>query len=179
MAKTPSAKRYARAAFELARDASLIEQWGADLSRAHGALQSRGLYDALKFPKLTVAQKVAMVRGAVSGVHPLALNLLSLLASRDRIGLLPGLIEEFQALADAHYGRVRALVTTAVPLQGDQEQRIKAQLEGMIGSQVVITARVDAEIMGGVMARVGDRIIDGSLRGRLIALKRHLAEARG
>ncbi len=179
MPKAPSAKRYARAAFELARDGDQIERWAEDLARAREALQAQDLAAYLEFPKLTAAQKVDIVRRAMVGLHPLVVNLLCLLASRNRIALVPGLLEEYQALADAHYGRVRALVATAVAIEPDQEQRIKAQLEGMIGQQVVISARVDPEIMGGVTARVGDRIIDGSLRGRLIALKRHLAEARG
>ncbi len=178
MAKAPSAKRYARAAFELARDSGEIERWAQDLARANQVLQTQDFLAYLEFPKLTAAQRVDMVRAAMTGLHPLVVNLLCLLASRGRIALVPDLLEEYQALTDAQYGRVRAAVTTAVPLEPDQEQRVKAQLEGMTGKQVIITATIDPEIMGGVMARVGDRIIDGSLRGRLVALKRHLAEAR-
>jgi F-type H+-transporting ATPase subunit delta len=133
----------------------------------------------LEYPKLTAAQRVDIIRGSMAGLHLLVVNLLCLLASRNRISLVPDLREEYQALADAHYGRVRALVTTAVPMEPEQVQRIKAQLEGMVGQEVVITSQVDPEVLGGMMARVGDRIIDGTLRGRLVALKRHLAEARG
>ncbi|MBI2171582.1 MAG: F0F1 ATP synthase subunit delta [Chloroflexi bacterium] len=179
MPKAPSARRYARAAFELARDSGQVEAWSADLARAQEMLQAQDLLEYLEYPKLTVAQKVDIIRSSMTGLHPLVVSLLCLLASRKRIGLLPGLREEYQALADAHEGRVRAAVTTAVPMEPEQVQRIKAQLEGMVGQEVIIASRVDPELLGGVMARVGDRVMDGTLRGRLVALKRHLAEVRG
>lgn len=179
MPKAPSARRYARAAFELARESGQIEAWSADLARAQEVLQMQDLLEYLEFPKLTTPQKVDIIRGSMAGLHPLVVNLLCLLASRNRIGLVAGLRQEYQALADAHYGRVRAVVTTAVPMEPEQEQRLRAQLEGMIGQQVVITSRIDPEVLGGMSARVGDRIMDGTLRGRLVALRRHLAEVPG
>ncbi|MBI4202194.1 MAG: F0F1 ATP synthase subunit delta [Chloroflexi bacterium] len=179
MPKAPSTKRYALAAFELAREGGRIEQWAEDLARANEALQSEGLIEALESPKIGASQKVSIIRQSITGLDPLVTNLLCLLASHNRIGQLPGILEDYQALTDANYGRVRAMVTTAVPLEPEQEQRIKRQLEAMVGLEVVITSHMDPEVMGGVMARVGDRIIDGTLRGRLLGLKRHLAQVRG
>ncbi|MBI4339178.1 MAG: F0F1 ATP synthase subunit delta [Chloroflexi bacterium] len=179
MPKAPSAKRYARAAFDIARESGQIERWAEDLARALEALQDQELLAYLESPKLAAAERVDLIRRAASALNPMAVNLLALLATKNRLALLPGVYEEYQALADAHYGRIRAQVATAVPLESGQGDRIKRQLEEMLGQEVVISSRVDPEVLGGVVARVGDRLIDGSLRGRLVALRRHLAEARG
>jgi F-type H+-transporting ATPase subunit delta len=80
-------------------------------------------------------------------------------------------------MMDAHLNLAHAIVTTAVPLADDERSAIAARLSAMTGKQVDVTSVVDEAIIGGVVARIGDQLIDGSTRTRLLALKRRLEGA--
>ena len=172
----PSAKRYARAMFEIADQSNSVEEWGNALQEAQEALLEEDLLASLEYPKLTADRKVQIIQSAFTETPPMVVNLLSLLATRNRIGLLRQVVEEYQALCDTHYNRIRAHVTTAIPLEQAQRERITNQLERLIGQEVIINTEVDPDILGGVTARVGDKIIDGSLKGRLRAMRIRLAD---
>ena len=172
----PTAKRYARAVFEIAGQSNTIEEWGGALQESQEALLEEDLLASLEYPKLTAERKVQIIQSAFTETPRLVVNLLSLLATRNRIGLLPQIVEEYQSLCDAHYGRSRAHVTTAIPLEEAQRERITNQLEQLIGHEVIINVEVDPDVLGGVTARVGDKIIDGSLKGRLRAMRIRLTD---
>ncbi|MDO8750477.1 MAG: F0F1 ATP synthase subunit delta [Dehalococcoidia bacterium] len=179
MARRPTAKRYALAAFQIARESGQLESWAKDLGAAQQALQNPALRAYLELPKIRIEHKIETLRTALAGVNPLALNLMSLLTSRASVGLLPRIVDEYQRLMDAHLNRERAEVATAIPLEQEQSNRFTQQLRQFLGKDVILTSRVDPEVLGGLVARVGDRIIDGSARGRLMALRKSLSEARG
>ena len=179
MPRRPTAKRYALAAFEIARDSGQIEGWARDLQTAREALQDETLRAYLELPKVTVERKTEGLRNALGGVNPLVVNLLALLTSRRSLGLLPRIVDGYQRLMDAHLNRERAEVATAVPLEREQGERLTQQLSQLLGKEVILTSRVDPEVLGGLVARVGDKIIDGSARGRLLALRKSLTEVRG
>ena len=106
------------------------------------------------------------------------LNLARILVHRGRTALAAQIAEAFQELADAARGIAHAEVTTAVPLSEGEAKAVAEKLAEITGKQVVVQTRVDEGIIGGLVARIGDRLIDGSTRSRLAALRCRLQEAR-
>ena len=98
-----------------------------------------------------------------------------LLIAKGRITLLPEVAQQFERLLNQAQNVVVAEVTTAIPLDAAEEARVAQQLSGMTGKEVRIQTRVDPTIQGGLIARIGDRVIDGSVRTRLAMLRRELA----
>ena len=107
-------------------------------------------------------------------VNPLALNLVRLLIARDSIGIVGDIAEEYQHLLDGYHGIVPAEVVTAVPIDDSDVQRLTENLSAFVGKKVVLKSAVDPDIIGGIVARVGGKLLDGSTRSKLAALKREL-----
>ncbi len=177
MPKGASARRYAQAAFELAREKDELETWSNDLGYLAQAMETQEFSEVLDAPQVTVAHKIALIDETVGGsINPLTRNLLALLASRNSAGLLTDALDAFQEMLDAHRGIERAELTSAVPLSTEQQSKIEAMLTEMVGKDISLTVRVDPEILGGIVARVGDRVIDGSTRTKLEGLRRELVQ---
>ena len=174
MARLTTAKRYAQAAFAIAREEGRIEAWLEDLRRAQEALSDESLRSYLDLAKIGLERKLELLRKVLEGIHPLTFNLIGLLASRGGLGVLPGIVTEYERLLDIHLGRERAEVVTAVPLSEQQQDQAARQLGQLLGKEVTLASRVDDAVIGGIVTRVGDRIIDTSTRGRLAALRRSL-----
>ncbi len=177
MLRDPAAKRYARAAFELALDRDELEAWEPDLRALADAL---GAPEALSFVasrQVTSEAKEEFLRRATEEPAPLVWNLVRLLASKGRLALLPQIVGQFQALLDEHRGIAHAEVVTAVAMSDDEREALARRLSELTGKQVLVEAQERPEILGGLIARIGDRLIDGSARSKLLALKRRLAGA--
>jgi F-type H+-transporting ATPase subunit delta len=99
-------------------------------------------------------------------------NFLLLLADRARLAYLPAIIQEFRDLADGRLGRVRAKVTSAVPLSPDEAKGIAERLAQGRKAQVIVETAVDPALLGGVVAQVGSLVYDGSVRSQLEELRR-------
>ena len=102
------------------------------------------------------------------------MNLVRVLNERNKLMLARGIQTAFQEMVDERLGIAHATVTTAVQLSDEERNAIAAKLSSMTGKRVDVTAVVDESIIAGVIARIGDQLIDGSTRTRLIALKRRL-----
>jgi F-type H+-transporting ATPase subunit delta len=168
-------RRYADAAFEIALRDGTVETWRTELDQAAAALDQRGLDAVLANPAIALDQRLdaaGQVFGRLSG--PVQ-NLILLLVRRGRIEQLPRVAAEFRRLDDRRNGLSHASATSATPLGPDEVRAITARLEQMTGDRIVLETAVDAEILGGVIVRVGDRLIDGSVRGRLERLRNQLA----
>lgn len=174
MARLPTAKRYAQAAFAIAREEGRIEAWLEDLRRAQEATSDESMRSYLDLARIGLERKLELLREVLEGIHPLTFNLIGLLASRSGLGVLPGIVTEYERLLDLHLGRERAEVVTAVPLSRQQQDRLAQQLGQLLGKVVTLASRVDDAVIGGIVTRVGDRIIDTSTRGKLAALRRSL-----
>jgi F-type H+-transporting ATPase subunit delta len=173
-----AAKRYAEAAYQIARERGSEERWleGLRLLAALGAdPQAQAFLEDARVP---AQRKMELVERALAGVDPLVLNLARLLVQRGRAALGPQIAQAFQELWDEERGIAHALVTTAVPLSEEERRAVAHKLSQITGKQVVVETRVDEGIIGGLVARIGDRLIDGSTRSKLLALKRQLEEAR-
>ena len=174
MASTAIARRYAGAYFALAREQEEVDRRGDDLTRAVETLSNHEVTDALGNPRLDVADRVRLALELIDGVGEPARNLVRLLVERNRINVLPGVLEQYGVLADRASGVVRAQVTTAVDVGASARKAISDTPRDAFGKDVEIEVRTDPSIIGGLVVRVGDRVIDYSIRTHLAQLQASL-----
>lgn len=179
MTNRTAATRYARALFDVAvaekMDLSALDQELAafnDVVKQHPTLEKVLLNPAV--PTLRKREAVAVLAARV-GVHPVLTKLLVLLAGRDRLVLLPDLLETYRARLLDHQNVVRAEVTTATPLAVDQTKAIERSLAQATGRTIALTTRVAPEIIGGLVARVGTTVYDGSVTTQLEKMRQRLS----
>lgn len=178
MAADPqAARRYAQAAFAIARDGDAIADWRADLDDVAVALAESDAAAWFAAARVPVAERQEAA-ARVLDVSPLALNLAKLLIARGRTAEAREIANAFDRMADGHEGLARAEITTAVPLRAEQVAEAERRLGEALGKRITATARVDAAIIGGAVLRIEDRLIDGSVRTRLRRLRRELSGAR-
>ena len=171
-----SAKRYARAVFEIARENGEIEGWLDDLGFLVREVDNADIAAYLDAPQVSIEGKAELVRGAFGdAVGPLAVNLLLVLSSRGNASLIRGVAEEYQQIVDADRGIERAEVVSAVQLDRQQLDDISSLLRRVSGKEVTVADRVEPDILGGLIVRVGDRVMDGSARTRLQKMRKSLA----
>src|SRR5262249_20668132 len=164
-----------RAAFELAlENKQPLESWLADLETIASVVGDAEVNQVLISPKLSFEQKRALVDRAISGLDPLRRNFLYLLIARNRVDLLGPIRRGFRSLVLEHQGIAEATVTTAVPISDAEAARIGEQLGRLVGKKIVVHRQVDPSIIGGLVARVGDTLINGSVAARLAALRQQL-----
>jgi F-type H+-transporting ATPase subunit delta len=169
------ARRYAEAYFDLARDAGKIDAYGDDLARAAELLEQPPVAEAMRNPRVPVHDRIRLILDLTDGLAQPTRNLLHLLVERGRAGIVPAVLESYRELADQASGITRVQVTSAVPLDTALEQSIRDTLGRTLGGRIQTTVRQDPAIIGGLIIRIGDRVIDGSLRTRLQQLRAALA----
>jgi len=170
MAKVPVARRYARALLDLATEGGKVETIHASLSWLGEAFdQSEDLRQALLNPGVKLKERRAVIEALASqkGWDQLFRNFVMLLLDRDRLRHVREISEDFSAKVDEQAGRMRARVTSAVALSDAQVAEVKAALAKMTGKEVLVETSVDQELIGGVVARMGGSIYDGSVRTQL------------
>ncbi len=172
------ARRYARALFEVAEAEGRAEAVRGELEAAERALHgSRELRQALLHPALQPERKKAILAAVFAALSPLTLRALELLVARGRLPLLPAVAEQYALALLASAGVERAELVSAAPLPGGQLERVKRALEEALGAGVEMQTNLDPGLIGGVLVKIGGRHFDGSLRGRLAALRARLAPA--
>ncbi len=170
------ARRYARAAMQIAVEANEVERWREELGRAARVLADAGLLAALQQRRVPLERRLELARQTVLGLSPLVLNLVLLLVERHRVELMETVVEEFGMMADELAGVVVADVVTATPLEDQHlQQRVAAWLGGIVSRRVTLRTAVDPQVVGGLVARVGDRLVDASIRTRLEVMRRALS----
>ena len=177
MLRDPAAKRYAQAAFELALERNELEAWGPAMQSLGEASASTDAIAFLGDHRVPGDAKQSFLTQVAGDVPTMVGNLLKLLESKGRLPLLSQIAEFFQTLLDDHNGIAHAQVLTAVPMTEDEQRTLAARLSELTGKQVLVEAHEAPEILGGMVARIGDRLIDGSAKTKLLALKRELARA--
>jgi len=174
MAKKANPRRYAQAVFELALEKEELERWRSDLEKMAGAMGDVAFLAALESPKIKIEDKARFLKERLGDTSPLAMNLALLLISRSGINMIGEIAAEYKKMLDKYRGIETAEVTTAVPLDDKDKVRLKARLGALTGAEIELKTAVDPEILGGIIARVGGRLLDGSTRSKLAALKREL-----
>lgn len=173
-----AARRYAQAVFELGDAAGTLERWERDLSRVVDALDDPAIAAFFASPKSPAARKreiVAQILGP-SG-EPLVANLVGLLIERGRLAMLPLLYADFHELLLARQGIAVGDITTAIPLGPDELAAVRSRLKALVGKEVELRPHVDPEIIGGIIVRIGDSLIDGSVTSQLRRLRERLVSA--
>jgi F-type H+-transporting ATPase subunit delta len=175
MLKGAIARRYAGAMFELALKQDTLERTLDDVQEIARLFSKRTLAYLLREPKVPAQRKENVLREALSSrVLPISLNLALLVVQRGLVDLMPNIAAELQQMVLDYKNQATAEVTTALPMDEQQQALVKQALEKRTGKTILLTTRVNPEILGGVVARVGDQVIDGSIQQRLQALKRQL-----
>ncbi len=170
-----SARRYAEAAFDIATRDGAVEMWRGQLEQARAALSDERVSGVLANAGIPLDERQELVtRLFADALDPHVLNLIQLLLRRGRIELLPRVVDEFVRLDNARRGIVTAEVTSAAALTPREVDELTARLQARTGGRVQLTFREDPSLLGGLTVRVGDRLIDGSVRGRLARLRNQL-----
>ena len=171
----PSAKRYAQAVFDIAQASGATQEWDEQLSMIAQAAGIPEFIALMQAPEITPEERSKALEGVLPSLSDQARNLLLLLARNRAVGVLPQVYDRFQELIDAAQGVVRVQVSSAIELTDDDQKRVTDQLSASLGRDVRLTTTVDPELLGGLVIRVGDRVIDGSARQRLSSLRGSLA----
>ncbi|MCK9518988.1 MAG: ATP synthase F1 subunit delta [Dehalococcoidia bacterium] len=178
MADPQAAKRYAQAALAIAREDGTVTRWRADLADIANVLSRSEAAPIFADGRIPLDQRLAMVERTLD-VAPKALNLARLLVSKGRSAEAEEVASAFNRMADELEGIVDARITTAIELDTDQLKEVEGKLSASLGNRPVrTTAIVDPAILGGMIVRVGDRVVDGSVRTRLKRLRQELQGAR-
>ena len=173
--RQPSSKRYAQAIFELARESDAVSEWDEQLAALAAAAGIPEFVTLMESPEITDEERAQAVDRLFPNITGGARNLLELVARARAVSALPQVYERYRELVDAAENIVRVQVASAVELTEDDTKRIAEQLSAALGGDVRVTATVDAGLLGGLVMRVGDRVIDGSARQRLNSLRGALA----
>jgi F-type H+-transporting ATPase subunit delta len=174
------ARRYARALFSLGLEDGRYEEYGEELETVLAALeQSREAGAFLRNPGYTLQQRHNAVDALASALElsPVAVNFLRLLVDRQRVGNLGQLARAYRALVDDKVGRMRATVTSAAPLSERETKNLREAIAALTGRTIVLDAKTDPSLIGGVVTQVGPRSYDGSLRTQLERMREQLKRA--
>ena len=168
------ARRHAQAIFQIALTQKTLDTWRIDLKSLAQVLSDEQTQHFWDNPRVRLDNKLSVLKNLLTGVNPLVLNLAGLLMARGRLGIAGDIVVEYERLVDAHYGIEHAEVVTAVPLDEANQQRLSLELGQALGKKVTVKAKVDPVLIGGMVVKIGDRVIDGSLKARLENLHRGL-----
>ncbi len=175
MLKGAIARRYAGAIFEIGRKQNTLDRTLEDVTGIAQVFAHRTLAYLLREPKVPTKRKETAIRQALAGkVLPSSLNLALLVVQRELVDLMPNIARELEQLVLDYKHQAVAQVTTATKLDDTQMALIKQALERRTGKTILVETKVQPDILGGVIARVGDQVIDGSIRYRLSALRQQL-----
>jgi F-type H+-transporting ATPase subunit delta len=173
------ARRYAKALFDLGQQTGELTKLGADIrSFAKAMNESAELGTALSNPAIRRADRKKVVEALLSliGAVTTSRNFVYLLLDGERLSWLPAISRAVDTMIEVKAGRVNAEIVSAKPLDAGQLSQITTALEKISGKRVTIAKREDPELLGGIVARVGDTVYDGSLRTQLRMIRDELSK---
>jgi F-type H+-transporting ATPase subunit delta len=178
MAQTTTiARPYAKAVFEIAREARDYAGWQGQLELLAHIAADPGVRVAIGNPKVETKQVAELVLGVAGDkLSPVGRNLVAMLAERKRLAVLPEVLAQFIALRRDAEKTVEVELITATPTDAATQARFATALEKKLGRKVELKNRTDAGLIGGALIKAGDLAIDGSVRGRLERLAIPLAK---
>ena len=170
-------RRYAQAVFEIALETKELDRWQSDLQKIAGLAKDVTLVAFLESLKILFDDKARLLSELLKSINPLALNLVYLLAARGKLRTIGDIADDYQRLLDSHRGIEMAEVVTATDLDEEDKRRLAEHLSAIVGKKVTLKTEVEPELIGGVIARIGGKLLDGSTRSKLEALKKELVRA--
>lgn len=174
-AASPAARRYAEAAFEVARATRDVKGWQKDMAALSDTFADPQVESVFANPRVPDARKIGIALGlAPDDLKADRQNFLKLLVLARRTGEVPFIRDQFEALVAEAEGRVELQVTLAREPAADERKRISSLLAERIGQEATVEYRVDPAILGGLIIRRGDHVVDGSVRRRLAEMREDL-----
>jgi F-type H+-transporting ATPase subunit delta len=168
------AGRYANAVFELAQDQKAVDAVSGDFASLRKALETSPDLDRLvRSPVFTAEDKAKALKAILAkiGAKDLTVKFVLLLAQKRRLSALAGVIRSYESLVAKSRGETEAEVASARPLSGKEVAELKAALKSRLGKEPRLSAKVDPTLLGGLVVKVGSRMIDSSLRTKLDGLR--------
>ena len=173
-------RRYAQAVIDLARQSGALASVGEELSRAAGTFGQDDLKGLVLNPGINAAARRNIVAQVVErlGVSQIVGDLIRLLAARDRLAVLPDIARAYERLVDRELGRARVTIRSAEPLGPEQVAALEALAKRLTGANlIVVSTKVDPELIGGVTLAVGGTVYDGSVKTQLERLADKMVRA--
>ncbi len=178
MARGVYARRYSQAVFEIALERKELDRWQSDLRKIASLGEDTTFIAFLESPRFHFNDKARLLSERLGDINPLALNLVCLLVTRGRLSMVGDIADGYQRLLDSYRGIEQAEITTAIPLDDEDKARLGEHLGAIAGKKVMLKHEVDSSLIGGFIARIGGKLLDGSTHNKLMALKRELGGAR-
>ena len=175
------AGRYATALFDLARESGTIDAVRADLDRFDGLLAaSADLNRLVRSPVFSAAEQLQALSAVLdrAGIGGLAAKFLKLVAANRRLFAIRDMVKAFRELVADHKGEATAEVTVAEQLKDEHVGALRAALKAVSGKDVDLAIRIDPAVIGGLVVKLGSRMVDSSLRTKLNAIRHAMKEAR-
>ena len=171
------ARRYTRAIFQLAREAGQEEKIGREIEQFHAAFSGSELQGVLTSPAFPMDSRKRILIQVANGLQlsVLSIHFLSLLLERDRLVHLPGIVNCYRRLLNEAKRRVEAKVVSAAGLDAALVERLREQLKGISGKEVVLQQETDPSLLGGLLVDMEGRVYDGSVRTQLEKMKQRIA----
>lgn len=171
-------KRYAKALFMLAKERNQVGVVQSQLKDIVETMQDNHELDQfLNHPNIGVEKKIAVIKGVFPELTDSVFNTLRIMLDRQRQSDLPELYEAFVRISEEELGQATAVVTSAFPLDEMQNNELKTKFEQLTGKQITIVNKVDSNLLGGLRVRIGDRLYDGSIAGKLDRMKKTLKQS--
>jgi F-type H+-transporting ATPase subunit delta len=174
------AKRYAKALVDVAASSDELEVVCQELSTVAGLLREhRELQRFLVNPSILRRDKARAFEEVMArlSLRPLTKSFLRILLEAGRLQALEGVLRAYETMVDERLGRVKAVVTTATPLEAEAQERLRQRLAKMTGKNVYLEVRQDAGLLGGLVTQIGSQVYDGSLRMQLARLQQELVRS--
>lgn len=173
---TKTARRYAKALFELAKEGGALQPTADDLAHLAAVAADATVMPVLRSPLLSAARRGELAASLVRELKlsDLLTRFVRLLADNRRLGDLPGINEHFQRLLDRELGRLRIVLHSPTALEGTQEQQLVAAFAAVTGKSIIPHSVVDPDLLGGVVVEVDGKVYDGSVRTQLHRLAKEL-----
>lgn len=178
MTKKTVARRYAHALFNLLDPSSLETVKGVLQALADGLEESASLKHVLASPVFTFEEKKTVLTALSerTGAPPVMKDFLGQLLKKNRAGLLPEIAEAFQQLADSQQGKQQILVTSAKALNQEEQGKLRTELERILNREVDINFQTNPSLIAGIQVRVGSKVYNSTVKGRLSAMRAILAK---
>lgn len=173
------ARRYAKAIFELAKEEGKLSEVTQELVRVAEAYEASPEFQALEMtPGLTDEDRTGVVAAIAqrAGGSDLTVRTVQMLAERQRLAILPDLVELLGDMADEELGLLRGHVTSAHDLSESYRDRLRKKIEQATGKKVMLTFETDPTLLAGIVTQIGDRVVDGSIRGKINDLAESLRQ---